>query len=88
MFESLDEDIARVVAGCTPDARQALLSILSLAFNTLDNLEAICPVFQPPCHDYLRFERLRKLNAALNEKAQADRLSGGFGASQKRNSRC
>jgi hypothetical protein len=84
MVENLDEDIPRIVAGCSPDARQALLSILSLAFNTLDNLEVICPMFQPPCHKYLRFERLRKLHAALNERAQVDRLGGTKGQVKRR----
>jgi hypothetical protein len=87
MHREPDEDILRIVAGCSADARESLRSVLSLVFSTLDNLETICPVLQPPCHKFLRFERLRKLHAALNDKAQADRLASG-GLSQRPNKHC
>lgn len=47
--------------------------MLTTAFNTLDHLDIICPVVRPPCHDYLRFQELRRLHAELSQFLQTGR---------------
>ncbi|HUN82167.1 MAG TPA: hypothetical protein VMV81_11740 [Phycisphaerae bacterium] len=72
-----ERDIGGIIDGCSPEARQALASMLATAFSTLDHLDMICPVARPPCHEYLRFQELRKLHVALN-----DSLKNGHQRSQ------
>jgi hypothetical protein len=75
MATGYGDDIKAIVEGCSPDARLLLLSLLSNVFSTLDNLDVLCPVIRPPCHDYLKFVKLRRLHAALHVQAARDRTA-------------
>lgn len=68
MQKAAEKEILAVVEGCSPSARRALAALLTTAFSTLNNLDIICPVVRPPCHEYLRFQELRRLHSALNER--------------------
>ncbi len=61
-------EVEEIVAGMSDTARVQLISLLGELFNTLANLDAICPTPCPPCHAYMKFERLNQLLAALLEK--------------------
>ena len=67
-----ENEIEAIVSGMSEPARVHLISMLGELFNTLANLDAICPTQCPPCHAYMKFERLNKLLAALLEQ-NADR---------------
>ncbi len=62
--ESTDP-VMEIVVGCTPNARNQLGHLLSELFRVLDNLDFLCPVVRPPCHDHLQFKNLRRLYSVL-----------------------
>ncbi len=61
-------EFSDIIEGCSPAARAQLARMLGEVFNTLENLDVICPIPKPPCHSYLKFEKLRRLYAALNNQ--------------------
>ena len=60
-----DPMIDEISAGLSENARKELLSLLGELFNIIDNRDAFCASPPPTCEDYMKFDRLRKLLAAL-----------------------
>ena len=59
------DSVMEIVVGCTPNARNQLGHLLSELFRVLDNLDILCPVIRPSCHDHLQFKNLRRLYSVL-----------------------
>ena len=57
--------IDEILAGLSENARKELLSLLGELFNIIDNRDALCASPPPACEDYMKFNKLRKLLAAL-----------------------
>jgi hypothetical protein len=77
MQKDAPDPVMEIVVGCTPNARTQLGILLGELVRTLDNLEILCPVSSPPCHDHLQFKNLRRLYSVLrvqpaNESHTAD----------------
>lgn len=67
MTKQQNEIIEGIVSGMSKTARTHLISMLGELFTTMANLDAICPTPCPPCHAYMKFERLNQLLASLLE---------------------
>jgi hypothetical protein len=70
--EQQRREIEEIATGLSPQARKNLIPLLGELFNTLDNLGAICPTDYLACRQYMRFDKLRRLLAALNEESSPD----------------
>jgi hypothetical protein len=62
-----DADIQRIVSELSPASRRWLGGALGGSFDIIDNIDVMCPIDSPPCHQYFRFPALRELLTRLRE---------------------